>query len=76
MEWLFDVSIEDMMLNMQENDPKAIDIFVKTEIKKIIEIFAYLLVNAIYLSSKENGRNVIASQDVLLGCKKMLDVLR
>ena len=76
MEWLFDVSIEDMMLNMQENDPKAIDIFVKTEIKKIIEIFAYLLVNAIYLSSKENGRNAIASQDVLLGCKKMLDVLR
>ena len=76
MEWSFGVSIEDMMLNIQEGDPKTVDISVEVEIKKIVEVFAYLLINTIYLCSKENGRNVISSQDVLLGCEKILKILR
>ena len=76
MECLFNTSVKDIMLDMQENSPKVVDKSVEIEIKKIVEVFAYLLVNAIYISSKENGRNVISSQDVLLGCEEILKIFK
>ena len=76
MEWLFGMSIENMMLDVQKDDPKTIDISVETEIKEIVEVFACLLVNASYLCSKENGHSVISSQDVVLGCGRVFKILR
>ena len=73
---LFDTSVKDIMLNMQENNPKVIDASVEIEIKKIVEIFTYFLINAIYISSKENGHKVMSSSDIFLGCEKILKILK
>ena len=76
MEWSFDVSIEDMILNIQEDNPKTVDVSVVTEIKKIVEVFTYFLISASYLCSKENGHNIISSADVFLGCERVFKILR
>jgi len=76
MEWSFDVSIEDMILNIQEDNPKTVDMSVVTEIKKIVEVFTYFLINAIYLSSKESGHKVMSSSDILLGFERVFKILK
>jgi hypothetical protein len=76
MEWSFDMSIEDMMLNAQEDNPKTVDESVVIEIKKIVEVFTYLLISAIYLSSKESGHKVMSSSDILLGCERAFKILK
>ena len=76
MEWSFGVSIEDMILNIQEDNPKTVDVSVVTEIKKIVEISTYFLISAIYISSKENGHNVISSADVFLGCERVFKIFK